>query len=74
MQKRDLPLDDFNFTIVNFPFLSSNIPQSPAYGVYVSQLIHYTRASSAYSDFLVRCRLLTSKVLGQGYNHFKLIS
>ena len=23
--------DDFNFNIVNFPFLSSNIPQSPAY-------------------------------------------
>ncbi|WP_435329591.1 hypothetical protein, partial [Klebsiella pneumoniae] len=26
--------DDFNFSIVNFPFLSSNIPASPAYGVY----------------------------------------
>ena len=31
--------DDFNFQIVNFPFLSSNIPASPAYGVYMSQLI-----------------------------------
>ena len=30
--------DDFNFPIVNFPFLSSNIPSAPAYGVYVSQL------------------------------------
>ena len=27
--------DDFNFPIVNFPFLSSNIPSAPAYGVYV---------------------------------------
>ena len=25
--------DDFNFSIVNFPFLSSNIPSAPAYGV-----------------------------------------
>ena len=66
--------DDFNFNIVNFPFLSSNIPQSPAYGVYVSQLIRYARASSAYSDFLVRSRLLTSKLLGQGYNRFNLIT
>ena len=66
--------DDFSFNIVNFPFLSSNIPQSPAYGVYVSQLIRYARASSAYSDFLVRSRLLTSKLLGQGYNRFKLIT
>ena len=64
----------FDFNIVNFPFLSSNIPQSPAYGVYVSQLIRYARASSAYSDFLVRSRLLTGKLLGQGYNRFKLIT
>ena len=35
---------DFNFPIVNFPFLSSNIPSAPAYGVYVSQLIRYARA------------------------------
>ena len=33
--------DDFNFYMVNFPFSSSNIPESPAYGVYVSQLIRY---------------------------------
>ena len=66
--------DDFNFNIVNFPFLSSNIPQSPAYGVYVSQLIRYARASSAYSNFLVRSRLLTGKLLGQGYNRFRLIT
>ena len=34
--------DDFDFHIVNFPFLSSNIPSSPSYGVYISQLIRYT--------------------------------
>ena len=28
--------DDFNFHITNFPFLSSNIPTSPAYGAYIS--------------------------------------
>ena len=33
--------DDFDFSIVNFPFLSSNIP---AYGVHISQLIRYARA------------------------------
>ena len=65
---------DFNFNIVNFPFLSSNIPQSSPYGVYVSELIHYVRASSAYSAFLVRSRLLTSKLLGQGYNRIKFNS
>ena len=28
--------DDFNFPNVHFPFLSSNVPSAPAYGVYVS--------------------------------------
>ena len=37
--------DDFNFKIINFPNVCSNIPASPAYGVYISQLIRYTRAS-----------------------------
>ena len=26
--------NDFDFLIVNFPYLSSNIPESPAYGVF----------------------------------------
>ena len=34
-------LDAFGFHIVKFPFMSSNIPSAPAYGVYASQLIRY---------------------------------
>jgi hypothetical protein len=30
--------DDFNFKIINFPNMCSNVPASPAYGVYISQL------------------------------------
>ena len=30
--------DDFTFPIVNFPFITSNIPAAPAYGVYISEL------------------------------------
>ena len=33
--------DDFNFKIINFPNMCGNIPVSPAYGVYTSQLIRY---------------------------------
>ena len=43
--------DDFDFHNVNFPFLSNNIPSSPSYGVYVSQLIRYARCCSYYDDF-----------------------
>ena len=28
--------DDFNFKIVNFPFLVGDIPRSPPYGIYFS--------------------------------------
>ena len=43
--------DDSDFHIVNFPFLSSNIPSGPSYGVYISQLIRYARCCSHYEDF-----------------------
>ena len=36
--------DDFYFSIVYYPFLCSNIPESTAYGVFVMQLIRYPRA------------------------------
>ena len=42
--------DNFNFSLLNFPFLSSNIPSTPAYDVNVSQLIRYARACSEYQD------------------------
>ena len=51
--------DDFNFHITNFPFLSSNIPSSPAYGFFISQLIRYSRACSSYECFILRARRLS---------------
>jgi hypothetical protein len=51
----------------------SNIPASPAYGVYISQLIRYAMASSNYSDFLKRHLHLRNKLLDQGYEKIGLI-
>ena len=45
--------DTFGFHIVNFPFMSSNIPSAPAYGVYAAQLIRYACCCSNYSDFFI---------------------
>ena len=56
-----------NFHITNFPFLSSNIPSSPAYSVFISQLIRYARTCSSYECFILRARRLSSKLLKQGY-------
>ena len=60
-------LDAFGFHIVNFPFMSSNIPSAPAYGVYAFQLIRYACCCSNYSDFLLRHRALVTRLLSQGY-------
>ena len=66
--------DDFNFHITNFPFLSSNIPTSPAYSVFISQLIRYARACSSYGCFILRATRLSNKLLEQGYVNERLKS
>ena len=58
--------DDFNFLIVNFPFICCNISAAAAYGLYISQLIRYSRACGSYHDF-DRGLLLTKKLLNQGF-------
>jgi hypothetical protein len=62
------------FPIVNLPFICSNIPAAPAYGVYISQLIRYSRACGSYDNFLDRGVLLTRELLNQGFLLVKLKS
>jgi hypothetical protein len=64
--------DDFNFPIVNFPFICSNIPATPAYGVYISQLTLYSTDCASYQDF--NDRELTRKLLNQRFLLIKLKS
>ena len=61
--------DDFDFEIVNLPFLDDDVPRSTSYGVYISQLIPFARASSYVADFNTRNKLLTLKLLKQGYQY-----
>ena len=56
------------------PFICSNIPAAPAYWVFISQLIRYSRACGSYQDFLDRGLLLTMKLLNQGFLLVKLKS
>ena len=63
--------DNFDFEIVNFPFLDGDVPRSTSYGVYISQLIRFARASSNVADFNTGNKLLTQKLLKQGYQYHK---
>ena len=64
--------DDFDFDIVNFPFMDGDVPRRTSYGVYISQLIRFARASSNLNDFNYRNKALIAKLLRQGYRYFKL--
>ena len=63
---------DFDFDIVNFLFLEVDVPRLSSYGVYISQLIHFARVSSHGHDFNARNKVLTAKLLRQGYRCHKL--
>ena len=66
-------LDDFDFEIVNFPFLDGDVPRSTSYGVYISQLIRFAKASNYVADFNTGNKLLPQKLLKQGYRYHKLL-
>ena len=58
--------NDFNFHITNFPFLRSNISSSPAYDVFISQLIRCLGLLLLWIFYSVGGRF-PNKLLGQGY-------
>ena len=63
---------NFDFDIVNFPFLDGDVPRRASYGVYISQLIRFARVCNHATDFNARNKCLTAKLLQQGYRYHKL--
>ena len=62
--------NDFDFDIVNFPFLDGDVPRRTSYGVYISQLIRFARAFSNLNGFNYCNKALTAKFLRQGFRYF----
>ena len=52
--------------------MSSNIPANPIYGVYISQLIRISRICDSFQSFVIRHRLLTERLIKQGFWYSKL--
>ena len=61
--------DDFDFDVVNF--LVGDVRRSTSYGIYISQL-HRFAVSNHVTDFNARNKILTGKLLHQGYRYHKL--
>ena len=64
--------DNFNFDIVNFPYLDSCIPRKPALGIFYGQMIRIARICSKYEDFLKRINNLSKRLMNQGYKKVEL--
>ena len=45
--------DDFDFDIVNFPFVDGNVPRHASYGVYISQVIRFARICNHVTNFKI---------------------
>ena len=43
--------DDFGFPIVDFPWLSGDVPRLPSYGICISQLVRFARCCTSVFDF-----------------------
>ena len=59
--------DYFDFEIVIFPFLDGDVPRSTSYRVISLNSFGFARASSHVADCNTRNKLLTQKLLKQGY-------
>ena len=64
--------NDFDFDIVNFPFLDGDVPRGHSYRVYISHLILFASVSIHFAEFSARNKILTAKLLQQGYQYHKL--
>ena len=61
--------DDFGFPMVNFPWLSGDVPRLTSYGIYILQLVRLARSCTSVFDFHSKNLQITSKVLTQGYRY-----
>ena len=65
-------INEMILIIVHFPFLDGDVPRSNSYGVYISQLIRFARVPSHVDAFNTRNKVLTAKLLRQGYRYHKI--
>jgi hypothetical protein len=60
--------DSFGFRVVTFPTFPTNIPAAGAHGSLIAQLVRFAKVSDSLITFHKRSKLLTDRLLGQGFN------
>ena len=64
---------DFNFKVVSFPNLKSNIPNEPSYGTFIGELHRLCKSCSQLTNFIDEVKLLMSKLTHQNFSKHRLI-
>ena len=65
-------VDLFDFEVISFPFLESNIPQHICYNTFFSQLVRFSTICSNTSGFAERVHIIYQKLLKRNYDKKKL--
>ena len=60
--------DNFDFSINNFPILSGNIHFKRSHGIFISQLIRFSKVCMDKNDFIMRCKRMVNKLCQQFFN------
>ena len=61
-------VDLFDFEVISFPFLESNIPQYICYNTFFSQLVRFSTICSNTSGFAERVHIIYQKLLKRNYD------
>ena len=60
--------DSFNFQVINYPNLKSNVPLKPTYGVFSSQLIRFCEINDRIDNFVLNIKDLVKKLIDQNFD------
>ena len=59
--------NDFGFPILDFPWISADVPRLTSYGIYISQCVRFARCCSSVFDLRYKNLQIASKLLTQCY-------
>ena len=63
---------DFSFSVISYPFLDGNVPKAQSYGIFISQLVRFSRINSTYNGFYKDVKCLVDKLISQCFNNAAL--
>ena len=65
--------NDFGFEIINYPDIRGNIPKTPSYGVFISQMVRFCHINKSVHNFKRDVTTLVNKLCSQGFSKSRLL-